>query len=142
MNTGLQVLRAKIRGLQAAGISIHNRIRKAKGLKRNRLWDEKRCLGGYNREHLIAYGLLRGVPYERIERCAKENRPNVTRVFELMKAHSDWSVTRQLTVGKVKELLTPISNTTTPPQSLPPTSHTPQLEEPLQGAQRLLEKTT
>lgn len=142
MHTGLQVLRAKIRGLQAAGTSIHNRIRKAKGPKRNRLWDEKRRLGGYNREHLIAYGLLRGIPYGRIERCAEENRPDAAKVFELMKAHGDWKVARELTVDKVKELLGPSPEPpkTSPAESLPPTSPTPQPEGLLARARRLLEK--
>lgn len=142
MHTGLQVLRAKIRGLQAAGISIHNRIRKAKGPKRNKLWDEKRRLGGYNREHLIAYGLLRGIPYGRIERCAEENKPNAASVFELMKAHGDWKVARELTVEKVQELLTPSAAppAPSPTESLPPTSPTPQPEGLIAKARRLLEK--
>ena len=142
MHTGLQVLRAKIRGLQAAGISIHNRIRKAKGPKRNQLWDEKRRLGCYNREHLIAYGLLRGISYGRIERCAEENKPDAQRVFELMRAHGDWKVARELTVEKVKELLTPslLQPEPSPTESLPPTSPTPQPEGLLAKARRLLEK--
>lgn len=142
MHTGLQVLRAKIRGLQAAGISIHNRIRKAKGPKRNRLWDEKRRLGCYNREHLIAYGLLRGIPYGRIEKCAKENQPDAAKVFELMRLHGDWKVARELTVERVKELLTPSAPQPepSPTESSPPTSPTPQPEGLLQRARRLLEK--
>lgn len=134
MQIGLQVLRAKIRGLQAAGISLHNRIRKAKGPKRNELWNEKRRLGCYNREHLIAYGLLRGVPYGRIERCAEENRPDAARVFELMRAHGDWKVARELTVDRVKELLAPGA-----PQPQPPTSP-PEREGLLARARGLLEK--
>jgi hypothetical protein len=137
MQIGLQVLRAKIRGLQAAGTSLHNRIRKAKGPKRNELWNEKRRLGCYNREHLIAYGLLRGVPYRSIERCAKENRPDAQRVFELMRTHGDWKVARELTVDRVKELLEPPEPS--PTESLPPTSPTPP-EGLLQRARRLLEK--
>jgi len=116
MHTSLQVLRAKIRGLQAAGVSIHNRIRKAKGPKRNRLWNEKRCLGGYNREHLIAYGLLRGIPYTRIEKCSENNRPNPQKVFELVQAHGAWRARQLFTIEKVKELLTPGSTASTPKQ--------------------------
>ena len=139
---GLQVLRAKVRGLQAAGITLHSRIRKAKGPKRNELWNEKRRLGCYNREHLIAYGLLRGIPYGSIERCAKDNKPNAERVFELMKAHGDWKVARELTVEKVQELLTPSAPQPepSPTESSPPTSPTPQPEGLLARARRLLEK--
>lgn len=137
MYTGLQVLRAKIRGLQAAGISIHNRIRKAKGPKRNKLWDEKRHLGGYNREHLIAYGLLRGIPYARIEKCSENNRPDPQRVFELVQAHADWKAKREFTLEKVKELLSPTA--ATPPQQ--PTSAPQATDESLLArAKRLLEK--
>lgn len=137
---GLQVLRAKIRGFQSAGTSIHNRIRKAKGLKRNALWDKKRRLGDYNREHLIAYGLLRGVPYGSIEKCAQENKPNAERVFELMKAHGDWKVARELTLEKVQELLTQSTPQPAPSatESSPPTSPLP--EGLLSRARRLLEK--
>lgn len=129
MQIGLQVLRAKIRGFQAAGISLHNRIHKAKGSKRYKLWNEKRRLGCYAREHLIAYGLLRGVPYERIERCKEKNRPDAARVFELMRAHGNWSVARQLTINIVKELLAPGA-----PQPLP------EREGLLARARGLLEK--
>lgn len=137
MQIGLQVLRAKIRGLQAAGISLHNRIRKAKGPKRNELWNEKRRLGCYSREHLIAYGLLRGVLYGRIEKCAEENRPDAALVFELMRAHGDRKVTRELTLEKVKELLSPNVEL----QLQQPTSEPQEADENLLArAKRLLEK--
>lgn len=129
---GLQVLRAKVRGLQAAGISIHNHIRKSQGPKRNKLWNKKRSLGYHSREHLIAYGLLRGIPYERIERCAGNNTPNASRVFELMKEHGTWQVVRDLTLDQVKQLLTwqPADGPTRPP-TLP----TEPRERPLAAAE-------
>jgi hypothetical protein len=141
---GLQVLRAKVRGFQAAGESLHRRIRKSSGPKRNALWNEKRRLGSYNREHLIAYGLLRGIPYERIERCADDNKPNAEKVFELMKAHGDWKVARELTLEKVKESLVPSQTQPAASQteSPLPTSPTP-AEKPkslLGRARALLEK--
>lgn len=105
MYIGLQVLRAKIRGFNAAGLSIHHHIRKAKGPKRNELWLEKRRLGCYNREHLIAYGLLRGISYERIEHCAKENQPNPSRVFELMMTHGDQVAIKDLTLERIEAIL-------------------------------------
>lgn len=129
MHIGLQVLRAKIRGFQAAGISLHNRIRKAKGSKRDKLWNEKRRLGCYSREHLIAYGLLRGVPYWKIERCVKKNnKPDATKVFELMRTHGSWKVTWELTIDKVKKLLTPSAapSDPSPMESLPPPAPQPE----------------
>lgn len=106
MYVGLQALRAKIRGFQAAGLSIHHRISRSKGLKRHRLWSEKRQLGLYNRDHLIAYGLLRGLSYERIERCAKQNAPDAKRIFELMRLHGDWEANRKWTLELVEKALT------------------------------------
>lgn len=105
MHTDLQVLRAKVRGLQAAGVTLQCKIRKSKGDKRAAKRLEKRCLGWYSRMHLIAYGLLRDVPYERIERCSEENKPDPNIVFELMKLHGDYKMKRELTVEKVKLLL-------------------------------------
>lgn len=90
---GLQVLRAKIRGLYATGLSLQKEITKTysdpfAGPRRQQLRQQKRSLGVYTREHLIAYGLLRGIPYEYIERCSANNLPNVKRVNELIKQHS------------------------------------------------------
>jgi hypothetical protein len=106
-NIYLRVLRAKIRGLQATGVSIHNRIRKTSGKRRDSLWQEKRRIGTFNREHLIAYGLLRGIPYERIEHCSNVNRPSPARIHELMLAHMPPWEAKKLTVEAVQALLEP-----------------------------------
>lgn len=107
MYIGIQVLRAKIRGMHAAGSSIRLRIKKSSGKKRSRLWDEKRELGYHTRYHLIAYGLLRGISYTRIERCARGCEPSANKVLELMKAHGEWKDVRLLTVDDVSRLLRP-----------------------------------
>lgn len=105
METGLQVLRAKIRGFQVAGVSIHRKIVKSSGLRRMGLWHKKRALGDHCRIHLIAYGLLRGVSYDEIEKCAKENKPYAESVFNVMLTHASWQVKNELTLEKVKLLL-------------------------------------
>lgn len=108
MNIGLQVLRAKIIGFQSVGISIKNQISKSAGLKRDKLWHKKRALGCYNREHLIAYGLLRGVPYEKIEnKCAKNNKPSVDKIYVLIKQHGGWTAQKEFTPEKILTLLSP-----------------------------------
>lgn len=104
MDTKLQVLRAKIKGLQGEGEALRRRIQKSSGLKRHSLWQQKRALGVYSRYHLVAYGLLRGVPYEKIERCDKNNQLDPTKIFELMKAHVQWQQERVL--GKLVDTLT------------------------------------
>jgi hypothetical protein len=88
---GLQVLRAKIRGFHAAGATIASRISKSQKEHKNRLWDEKRLLGRHCRHHLIAYGLLRGIPYAHIERCAPNNRPDPKAILEIVSAHNRWT---------------------------------------------------
>ena len=123
MDTKLQVLRAKIKELQSAGEALRRRIQKSSGLKRHSLWQQKRALGEYSRYHLVAYGLLRGIPYDRIEKCSENNRPNPKRLFELMKAHAPWQLDRDLTIDRVKVLLgiTPPVSTVLlpePPKSL------------------------
>ena len=87
---GLQSLRAKIRGFQASGITITSRIGKAQGKKKNKLWELKRALGTHQRHHLIAYGILRGVPYHEIEKCASNNRPNPQTVLNILTEHNTW----------------------------------------------------
>lgn len=129
MYMGLQLLRAKIRGLQVAGISIHVRIRKASGLKRNKLWFEKRVLGSYNRQNLIAYGLLRGISYEKIEKCSEKNKPAAEKIFNIMKTHADWQTAEKLTPQDVVNLLTvhaKIKNQTAPQKVREPRPKHPQ----------------
>ena len=93
-NIGLQVLSAKLRGFHAAGSSISRRISKSEKERRNRLWDEKRRLGTHCRNHLVAYGLLRGVPYHQIEQCAQNNKLNPQVILDIMQAHNVWDAKR------------------------------------------------
>jgi hypothetical protein len=85
---GLQILRAKVRGFQVTGSTLQSRISKAKGARKSRLWELKHRLGNQARYHLVAYGLLRGVPYERIERCSTNNKLNAEKLLEIMVAHT------------------------------------------------------
>ena len=107
MHTQLQVLRGKIRGLQLEGATIHNRIRKTKGQTRHELWLRKRQLGKVCREHLIAYAMLRGVPYLSVEKCGEFNRPEFLKVYALIQEHASWNEKRDLTQDKVREFLFP-----------------------------------
>lgn len=102
---GLQVLRAKLRGFHAAGSTISSRISKSEKERKSRLWDVKRQLGTHCRHHLIAYGLLRGIPYNQIERCAPNNKPNPQAVLDIMLAHADWRQKKGLDLDRVRTLL-------------------------------------
>lgn len=89
-NIGLQTLRAKIRGFHAAGSTISTRISRAHKERKSKLWELKRELGVHCRYHLIAYGILRGVPYHQIEKCAKTNQPNHQRLLNILNTHNTW----------------------------------------------------
>lgn len=100
-NTKLLALKAKVCGFQHVGQRLRSRITRTNGDVRHALWNRKRDLGDHARVHLIAYGLLRNVPYERIEgRCAKENKPNPAAVQSVIHAHvypwqkSEWPIER------------------------------------------------
>lgn len=113
---GLQILRAKIRGFHVAGLSLQHRISRSQGERRMQLRLKKRRLGHSAREHLIAYGFLRGIPYEKIERCAWENKPVARNIFELAKLHALWPE-RCPTLESVEQWLT--SSTSARPSQQP-----------------------
>lgn len=105
---GLQVLRAKIRGFQATGSTISSRISKSEKERKNRLWNEKRALGRHCRNHLVAYGLLRGVRYDQVEKCAPNNKLNPETVLAIMEIHNGWDPKRgyvKYDLETVKKLL-------------------------------------
>lgn len=137
---GLQVLRAKIRGFQSAGTTITSRISKSEKERKNRLWNEKRLLGYFARHHLVAYGLLRGVPYDRIERCAQNNQLDPQRLFDIIKAHDGWDSRfpgRRFDLESVKKLLIPaIASVTSVAASEPSLKPTGSLSECPQTALR------
>ena len=91
---GLQVLKAKIRGFLASGSTIASRITKSEKDRKHRLWNEKRALGTHCRAHLVAYGLLRGVPYGQIEQPSSNNKLSPQVVLEIMTLHNGWDPKR------------------------------------------------
>lgn len=84
----LQVLKAKIRGFEAEAMSLRKQINRLTGEKRCPVWERKRALGTYTREHLVAYGLLRRIPYQKIEqKVGKENPLDLDAVLEVIHVH-------------------------------------------------------
>jgi hypothetical protein len=110
MDIKLQALRAKVRGFHAAGETLRCWIGKAKGPAKSKLWYEKRQLGVYNRYNLIAYGLLRGIPYENIERCSNNNKPDPREVLKVVLEHASWEQRKQFDLAKIEALLTVTSS--------------------------------
>ena len=92
-NIGLQVLRAKVRGFHAAGSTISFRISQSKRDRKHRLWESKRKLGSHARHHMIAYGLLRGISYQQIEKCATNNKPDLKYLLRILQDHGGKSWT-------------------------------------------------
>lgn len=87
MNIKLEVLRAKMCGFQLAGLKLQKRLSKASGKKRQDLRNQKRLIGTHTRYHKVAYGILRGIPYEKIEKCAKQNRLDQSRLLQVLLEH-------------------------------------------------------
>lgn len=116
---GLRVLQAKIRGFQEAGMTITSRISKAEREKKHQLWCKKRELGNHCRAHLVAYGLLRGVPYDQIERCAANNKLSPQVVLDIMLAHNRWTPKRGLVKYDLQTVEKLLTRPTVPPSSQP-----------------------
>jgi hypothetical protein len=75
MNATLTALKEDIKRFAFEGTEIHKQIKQAKGLERATLWNQKRSVGDDARYCLLAYGALKGTPYNRIEeRC--RNKPS------------------------------------------------------------------
>lgn len=104
---GLEILRAKIRGFHITGSKIAKKISKSKGLRKHQLWDLKRSVGDACRCHLVAYGLIRGIPYENIEKCSKQNILSAKHIHQIIHAHLwNWEKEQDFTLSKVEEMLT------------------------------------
>lgn len=70
----LLILKAIIKGLAAEGIRSRLFINRSSGEKRERHWNTKRSIGAEARYYLLAYGLLRGLPYEKMEPSSNKDR--------------------------------------------------------------------
>src|SRR5262249_21512012 len=77
-------LKTRIKDLAGQGRGLRERIQATSGLERHALWLEKRRIGRQARAAFLAYGFLRGVPYERIERhCHRDGRPQPVPLLSL-----------------------------------------------------------
>jgi hypothetical protein len=90
MNINLQMLRAKIRGFQVTSETIRKKINKTSRKTRHDLWNKKRILGNYCRSHLIAYGLLRNISYDKIEKHSLNNKPDFVKILSIVIEHTPW----------------------------------------------------
>lgn len=70
--TGIKQLKSEIKCAAAEGRACRQKINESSGSERNQWWEQKRSIGSDTRSLLIAYGLLRGMPYERMERSNRK----------------------------------------------------------------------
>lgn len=103
-NIELEVLRAKLCGLQLAGVKLNKLIMSSKGDVRARLRNEKRLLGQFTRYHKVAYGLICGTPYEKIEKCGKHNRLSPARLRKIL---TDHNLSELWSIDQIQAILQP-----------------------------------
>jgi hypothetical protein len=106
MSTELLALKAKLCGFELASRKLRRRISNVKGMKRWSLQFRKSALGSWTREHLIAYGVLRGLAYAKIEpKCDERNKPNIDRIVSIIHAHTSSWERKKWTRDHVAKLL-------------------------------------
>jgi hypothetical protein len=72
---------------QAASRRLNEAIHRVKGLERHELRLEKRSYGDMTRSILLAYAMLRGVAYERVERtCTRAASPSA--IADVLQQHA------------------------------------------------------
>lgn len=103
MKIELQVLKAKIRGFEIESQKIRRQIRKEKGVRRCPLWQRKRELGSYTRNHLLAYGILREIPYNKLERNAQSI--NIDAILDVIHTHVRYFERSKWTKERLEKLV-------------------------------------
>lgn len=87
--SGMISLKAKIRGFELVSKAIRNEALKKSGSIRSDLKLKKRHLGSDCRHHLIAYALLRGIEFKRLERrCHDGNDVSHEKILKIIEEHS------------------------------------------------------
>lgn len=106
MKTEILILKSKLCGFEHISKKISAKITTLKGEKRQAARVQKKLIGQTSREHQIAYGLIRSVPYSLIEnKCRMGNDPNCERILEIILAHSSFFAKREWSITRVKTLL-------------------------------------
>ena len=103
----LILVKAHIKGLAAEGQRTRKYIDRSVKEKRDSFWRLKREIGVDARNYLLAYGLLRNVPYSLMERrCREDNKPNVEIVTRIILAALGPYRAREWSQERVRGLLT------------------------------------
>ena len=87
-SVGLISLRAKIKGFEATAKQILKEANKNSGQAKSNLKGLKGSLGYITREHLIAYALIRKIPYSKVEnKNLENNQPNAEKILKIIEEH-------------------------------------------------------
>lgn len=105
MNSKLLELKAKICGFEHVSKKLYKPISRTHGERKQSLRYKKHLIGITAREHMIAYGLLRGKLYSKIEpKCGKHNPLNTRKVLEIVHQHVNPWETKNWTMEKLQKL--------------------------------------
>ena len=100
-------LKAIVCGHQHIATNLRKEAAKESGDNKWLLKHRKRQLGVRTREYLIAYGLARGVSYQKLEnRCANKNEPNAHQITTIIQQHfgrAEWTLTKVTDLLRRKE---------------------------------------
>lgn len=81
MKAAILKLKSSIKGCEAKGRELVQKIAATSDMERWQAWAEKRNWGWPTRHCLLAYAFVRGVPYSALEKSTREdNRPSAERV--------------------------------------------------------------
>ena|SRR5260221_4962477 len=106
MNLNLLTLKSKICGFEHVSGKIRKDILRTSGPKRASYRYCKLFVGVTAREHLIAYAILRKIPYEKVEqKCAKGHEPVSEHVLNIIHSHVYPSERKDWTLKRVNDLL-------------------------------------
>jgi hypothetical protein len=87
MSRKYESIKRIIQERQAASSRLGEACRRVRGLARHALRLEKRAYGEETRSILLAYAMLRGVPYERVERtCTRAPSPSA--IADVVRQHA------------------------------------------------------
>lgn len=106
----LLTLKAKIKGLAEEGARCYKFIHRSSGKKRAKHREIKRSIGLEARYHLIAYGLLRGVDYNKIEPNSNKDKMasymfNYGYLSQICKRHCYFLDTHKWSPENIKRLM-------------------------------------
>lgn len=110
-NTERYCFVGKIKGLAAQSKRVRKFINRAAAAKKEEnVWAlvaSKRGLGADARHHLLAYGLLRGVPYRSMERnCREDNKPSAQAIRNVLAVHLySWTLDKKYSLETIQAWL-------------------------------------